>query len=140
MALKKVYKHLHYRAFDTTNIQRLSANQIPYNGPKNFNEIVMRIARDMDIHPSIVRKCISYFLEKGLFRKLRHGEKFHLRGIGQFNPWKSTKTRKAKKQKLKKHNVDGTSVYHNRKRRRASVYRALKRKEAREEHLKTGWD
>lgn len=131
---------LHYRAFDSSRIQRILPNKVEYDGPKNFNEIVMVISRKMGLHPSIVRLCIRYFFTWTVFRKFPRGKKFHLRGVGQFNPWISTRNQVAKGKPPRKRNVNGHDVQHHKKKIQALVRRSERDRARRKELLKTGWE
>ncbi len=100
----------------------------------------MVISRKTGWHPSVVRKCIRYFCYRVLFRKLPKGEKFHIRGVGQFNPGISTRNQAAKGERIRKTNVNKQDVQHHRRKFDALLRKAKKRNEKRDELLKTGWE
>jgi len=121
----------------------MSPNEVEYDGPKTFKQIVFAISLKTGIPYEVVRKCISYFLEKSLFRKFPEGQKFSLRGIGSFVPLKYTKTRIAKGQRLLKHNVNGRLISEDRGRKRMADNRfnkgRIERRKAAKANLKNGW-
>lgn len=97
----------------------------------------MAISGKTGVHPSIVRRCISLFLKYSVFDKANKGFKYSIRGVGKFNPWKSTVNRRKKGKKLIVYNANAREVgYFNRAKKKA-----LNRKNNKPKVIPdTGWE
>lgn len=118
-------------------------NKVPYDGPKTFQEIVKAISIRYNLRQTIVAKVISYFLWFTIFNRFKDAEKISLKGIGLFNPWKSTRTLHEKGKKLiirSPTNKSKSTIIKNKWRSIKRIQKTREEKFTRRKALREGWD